>query len=367
MSSASAAIPSGSGAPNDRRARGRAASVNATGRPLATTAASHPSATSRWLSEGASAERRTTRRQRWRGSDRGRSGGPSTSGSLRHVDEPARNDPSPRGEPHDPTSEPAAARPPVADCGRSRTGPRRRSRGSALVRGPPAGSVRRDRRGGTAAPGAPVAARCRAHRRRGGRGACAVDGPRRGSTVHRRPAGRVPARSTGALADPRARPAALRDPDRLRRRDRRDRGVPQPDASPAGQRGDPVHRGLPCPHGAVRRTARAPRRVLRGTRHPARPARIHRRGGRGAHDRRIELQPRGPAAARDRRDDLHRRDLCLLPDPGVGLLHPQGPRAVARRRSIARFPPPGGPTPGRRSGSSSGCSANGSAGSCCSG
>src|SRR6187397_2784071 len=122
MSSASAAIPSGSGAPNDRRGRGRLASVKATGRPLATTAASQPSVTSRWVSGGASAERRMTRRQRWRDSDRGRSGGPSTSGSLRHVDEPARNDPSPRSEHHDPTSEPAeppadAAPPdPVADA-----------------------------------------------------------------------------------------------------------------------------------------------------------------------------------------------------------------------------------------------------------
>ena len=282
------------------------------------------------------------------------------------MDEPARNDPSPRGEPHDPTSEPAAAEPVAAagEAGRDPVAAAAAAHWSAAL--PPAPFVEIDEAGRRRL--APLSPRVAVLI-----GAAVVVG-----LVLWMARDAVRPFIVGLLLvyllDPpvrwltRARvPRRVRDPDRLRGRGRRDRGVPQPDASSADQRGDPVHRGLPCPHGAVRRTARAPRRVLRGARHPARPARIHRRGDRGAHDRRIELQPRGPAAARDRRDDLPRRDLCLLPDPGVGLLHPQGPRAAARRRSTARCPPPGGPTPGRRSASSSGCSASGSAGSCCSG
>ena len=81
MSSALAAIPMGSGAPNAIRGRDRAPSVQATGNPAASIAATQPSATSRCASSGAAAERATTRRQRWRGSAvlAGRS---DTSGSL---------------------------------------------------------------------------------------------------------------------------------------------------------------------------------------------------------------------------------------------------------------------------------------------
>ena len=60
MSSASAAIPMGSGAPNAIRGRDRAPSVQATGNPASAIAANQPSVTSRCGCSGAAAERATT-------------------------------------------------------------------------------------------------------------------------------------------------------------------------------------------------------------------------------------------------------------------------------------------------------------------
>ena len=68
MSSASAASPTLSGAPNASRGFGFAASPTATGRPLATTRVLPGAEVSRCDSSGASARRPTVIRQRWRGS-----------------------------------------------------------------------------------------------------------------------------------------------------------------------------------------------------------------------------------------------------------------------------------------------------------
>ena len=315
-------MPTGSGAPNEIRGRVRVAlSAAISGSPAPSRAAAHASPTSRCARAGASADRATTRRQRWRGSATGAgwagagagsaaggspcSGGRDTSASL--------PDDGPAGSAHSRRARTARLGPGDGVGQRAAPSPVRRSGFE-----PRRASVRTD----LAARGCPDRGRDRRRHH-------PVDGPRRGPAVRRGPAAGVPARSTGALAGAPRRAPEPGDPHRLRHRDHRDRRVPQSHARAADQRDRPVPPGPAWARGSAAGPARPPLRGLRATGHTGRGPRLDRR------DDRVDrpgsgwctlLRPDLPPADPDGRHELRRCDLRLHPAPGLGVLPAQGPR-----------------------------------------
>ena len=195
MSSASALMPIGSGAPNDSRGFGGSPGPGIAGSPDASTAALHASATSRCASGSASGPRPTNSRQRCRGSRAtggGDAGSGSTSASLRHDER---------------------ARP-------ARIGRRRGIRIQRLGGLAAAPAVRREAARRTAAVRPGVATRHGPAGRRHRRRPPALDGPRQRAAVHRRPPARLPARHPRPLAGSSGPSPDRRDHPRVHRRPR---------------------------------------------------------------------------------------------------------------------------------------------------
>ena len=181
MSSPSAVIATGSGAPNANRGRGGSPEPQIAGNPDASIAATQASAASRCERASAAGPRPTTSRHRCRGSGaagRGGSDQGATSASLRHD---------------------GRARP--ARIGRT---PKDQGLGDAWVASlPPPPFVSNTGRRIAAAVRATVAARRGPDRRCGRRRAPPLDGPRQRPPVRRRPAARLSARyprSVGSCA-----------------------------------------------------------------------------------------------------------------------------------------------------------------------
>ena len=277
MSSPSAAMPTGSGAPNEIRGRDRPSPARASGSPAASNAASQASATWRWVWSGA---RRRRVRRRAASADvarravRGSGGvgplGPArrwtsscTSGSLPDdgdLDRTAPDGPPSRGQ-RIPTRRPHAARRRLGRCP-----------APAAVRGP--GLSAR-----LPAVRPAVATGRGAHRRRDRAGLLfwmARDSIRPFIVglllvylLDRRSAGSPGGVSGGRWRSP-----------RLRRRDRGLRRVPEPDPDPAHQRAAAVRRGpaRSWPNSCRRRSSAW--RDVRATADPGRDPRVDRR-----HDR----------------------------------------------------------------------------------
>ncbi len=300
MSSASAVIPTWSGAANATGDFGLAPAPRASGSPAASSEASHASLSSRPASRGASGPRASVSRQRCRGSRIAAgagSGRGSTSGSLPH-------DGRPRPSRFDPSDGGAAGGPDRRDDGR-----------------PPAASLPPAGRGRQPTPiRAGLAARRGPAGRRPGPRPGPVDGPRQRPPVHRRTAAGLSARRSrpSAVAPRRSTPA--RDPHRLHHRGRALRGLHGHHADPADQRDPPLRRRLPAPGRAAEHADQGAVRLLLAPPDPAGDPRVDRFPHRGPAERaaRRRAQSRAPAPPHHGGGQPHRRDLRLHHPAGLG-------------------------------------------------